>query len=549
MDKSFLKLIANSIYKNWDLPAFSNYLGETYTYADFAERIARISLILETAKIQQGEKIALIGRNSAGWAMDFFGILSYGCVVVPILQDFKPSSIHHIINHSGATALFISNSIWENLDISHVENLNIILRIDDINILYAKKEKLMNLPNLCDHLFAHRFPHSLHFEDLQFHKDLPDELAMLSYTSGTSGFSKGVMIPYRALWGNTRFGIDELTFLKPGGEIISILPMAHMYGLSFEICTEICCGMHIHFLTRTPSPRIIAETFAKYSPMLIVAVPLILEKIVRKKIFPILQSRRFKILSHIPLMRDRVYKIIKKKLVQSLGGNFYEVIIGGAAFNRDVEHVLHSIHFPYTTGYGMTECAPLISYAPWNKFKEGSVGRAINRMEIRIDSVDPQNTVGEIQVRGENVMLGYYNNEVATRQAFTKDGWLRTGDLGTIDSEGNLFIRGRSKNMILGPSGQNIYPEEIEDLLNSRPYISESLVVSREDKLVALIHPDLEGMDHDDISAQQVSSIMQQNITELNQDLPAYCKISSFQLFQEEFEKTPKRSIKRYLYS
>lgn len=549
MENSLLKLVADSIREHWDLPAFSDYKGETYTYADFAGRIARVALILEAAGVKEGDKVALIGRNSAGWAMDFFAILSYGAVAVPVLPDFKPGSVQHIINHSGARLLFVSDSIWENLDIAQMPQLNMVCRVDTLAVLYAHREKLARIPDLADRLFAHRYPHRLTFDDLRFYSESPDELAMLSYTSGTSGFSKGVMIPYRALWSNVRFGIDHITVLKPGKDIISILPMAHMYGLAFEVLTEVCCGMHIHFLGRMPSPRVIAEAFYEHRPCLIVAVPLVLEKIVRKKVFPTLQRPQFKLLLHLPLVRKRIIRTVCKKLTESLGGSFYEVIVGGAAFSSDVEHFLNEGGFRYTTGYGMTECAPLISYAPWDTYKEGSVGRPIERMSVRIDSDDPSNKVGEIQVKGDNVMLGYYNNEEATKQAFTDDGWLRTGDLGTMDADGNIFIRGRSKNMILGANGQNIYPEEIEDQLNALPYVAESLVVLRDEKLIALIHPDLELMDKEGVSLQEIRPIMQQNITLLNQDLPAYCKLSSFQIFQDEFEKTPKHSIKRFLYS
>ncbi len=547
MDKSFLRQLSESVRDNWSRPAFSDYMGRTYTYGDFAERIVRIRLLLEASRVKPGDKVAIIGRNSAGWAMDFFSILSYGCVAVPILHDFKPSSVHHIIRHSGAKALFVANSVWENLDPSRMEDLDIILRIDDLHILHAKRKKL-HVEGLADAIYSRQHPYVLRFEDVRFHQDRPEELAVISYTSGTSGFSKGVMIPYRALWSNMKFGMDHLDVLRPGADIVSILPMAHMYGLAFEVYTEVCLGCHIHFLTRNPSPRVIGETFKTYAPVLIVAVPLVLEKIVKKSIFPLLQTARFKVLSHIPLLRERLYSIIRQKLEKALGGNFYEVIIGGAAFNPEVERFLRRIQFRYTVGYGMTECAPLISYADWHDFKEGSVGRAIERMQVRIDSADACNVPGEIQVHGDNVMLGYYNDESATRNAFTEDGWLRTGDLGTIDSEGNIYIRGRSKNMLLGPSGQNIYPEEIEGALNARPYISESLVVSRDDKLVALIHPELEKMDSEGITSEQLTQILKHDIAEVNKELPAYCRISNFQIYQDEFEKTPKRSIKRFLY-
>jgi long-chain acyl-CoA synthetase len=399
-----------------------------------------------------------------------------------------------------------------------------------------------------DELYYKKHKYSLRFEEISFHHDKPEELAMISYTSGTSGFSKGVMIPYRALWGNAYWGTQVIPDLGPHQNVVSILPMAHMYGLAFEILTEIVAGVHIHFLTKTPSPRIITEMFAKIHPWIIVLVPLVLEKIVRKNIFPKLQSPRTKLLLKLPWVRNKIYKMVHDQLYKALGGHLYEVIIGGAAFSKDVEHFLHQIHFPYTVGYGMTECAPIIAYAPWDKFREGSVGKAIERMQIRIDSDNPYRKVGEIQVKGINTMLGYYRNEEATKEAFTDDGWLKTGDLGVLDQDGYLYIRGRSKNMILGPNGQNIYPEEIEDQINSLPYVAESLVVSRKNNLVALVHPDLEKMDAEKMSMTDVRHNIQISITQLNQDMPAYCKISSFQIYEDEFEKTPKHSIKRFLY-
>lgn len=548
MDKSLLKLLFNSIHDNWNLPAFSNIGGETYTYGKFAERIIMLQLVLEAAGLKPRDKVALIGKNSAGWAMNFFGIMSFGTVAVPILHDFKPGSIQHIINHCGAKALIVTDQIWESLDASQLEDLDIVLRVEDLQVIDAKSKKIRETSDFAMRLFTHKFHGELRFENLKFYNDKPDDLAMMSYTSGTSGFSKGVMIPHRALWSNVRFGLDCLTDLRPGADIVSILPMAHMYGLSYEICTEVCSGVHVHFLTRTPSPRIIGDALSSIRPCMVVAVPLIMEKIVQKKIFPLLQTPKMKLLTKVPLVKQQIYKTIRERLLTALGNNLYEVIVGGAAFSKDVERFLRDIHFPYTVGYGMTECAPLICYASWDTFKEGSVGRPVARMQVRIDSEDSENIVGEIQVKGDNVMLGYYNNKEATKQVFTEDGWLRTGDLGTMDREGNLTIRGRSKNMILGPSGQNIYPEEIEDLLNSSPYISESLVVEREGKLIALVHPDLELMDKEEISTQEISPILQQAISCFNVDLPSYCKLSSFQIFQDEFEKTPKHSIKRFLY-
>ena len=547
MEQSFLNLVSKSIKTHWNRPALSNYQGETYTYANIGEQIEKVALVLETANLKKGDKVALVGRNSSGWAMDFLAILANGYVAVPILHEFKPANIHHIVNHSDSKALFVSGSIWEELDIAEMSKLNIVFLIDNLDVLYAKKKKWSSR-RLVDELYYKKHKYSLRFEEISFHHDKPEELAMISYTSGTSGFSKGVMIPYRALWGNAYWGTQVIPDLGPHQNVVSILPMAHMYGLAFEILTEIVAGVHIHFLTKTPSPRIITEMFAKIHPWIIVLVPLVLEKIVRKNIFPKLQSPRTKLLLKLPWVRNKIYKMVHDQLYKALGGHLYEVIIGGAAFSKDVEHFLHQIHFPYTVGYGMTECAPIIAYAPWNKFREGSVGKAIERMQIRIDSDNPYRKVGEIQVKGINTMLGYYRNEEATKEAFTDDGWLKTGDLGVLDQDGYLYIRGRSKNMILGPNGQNIYPEEIEDQINSLPYVAESLVVSRKNNLVALVHPDLEKMDAEKMSMTDVRHNIQISITQLNQDMPAYCKISSFQIYEDEFEKTPKHSIKRFLY-
>ena len=547
MEQSFLSHLRKSIENHWNLSAFSDDGGETYSYADFAKHIETLKLLLEAAGLKQGDKVAIIGKNSSMWAMNFFSIMASGYVAVPILHDFKPMSIHHIVHHSEAKVLIVSDAIWNTLEADELADLLLTLRLENLEVRQAKEVRLQE-KGIAYRLFAERHPKALRLEDLAFHQDQPEELALISYTSGTSGFSKGVMIPYRALWGNMQFGKDHLKVLRPGTDVISILPMAHMYGLAFEVYTEVCLGVHIHFITRTPSPQVIAETFKRHRPVLIIAVPLILEKIVRKSIFPFLQSKKYQILNRLPIVKGQLHHQICRKLTDALGGNFYEVIIGGAAFNHEVESFLHRIGFAYTVGYGMTECAPLITYADKKTYVPGSVGRVIDRMEIRIDSPDPENVVGEIQTRGVNVMLGYYHNEEATSHAFTADGWLRTGDLGTIDKDGNLFIRGRSKNMLLGPNGQNIYPEELEDQLNALPYVGESLVVHRGDKLVALIHPDLDLMDKDNVQSTQFSEIMKQNLEHFNHGQPSYAKVKAFQIFQDEFEKTPKRSIKRYLY-
>ncbi|MFA6767823.1 MAG: AMP-binding protein [Parabacteroides sp.] len=547
MEQRFLGLIENSIRKNWDLPVFSDYNGCTYYYKDLAQEIEKLRIMLEHAGVKEGDKVALIGRNSSNWAITFFGILAYGAVVVPILHDFKPDNIHHIVNHSDAVALFVSSSIFENLNESKMPDLKLIMILEDFSVSKGSKDVYNVIDNI-NKYFGKKFPRVFAPESVKYHVEKPDELAILNYTSGTTGFSKGVMIPYRSLWSNTQFAYDNLEYVHPGDNIVCMLPMAHMYGLAFEVLNSVNKGCHVHFLTRTPSPRIIIEAFATIKPILILAVPLIIEKIVKSRVFPELDKPLIKLLMKLPYIDSKINDMISKKLKAVFGGNFGELVIGGAAINKEVEKFLRSIKFHYTVGYGMTECAPLVAYAPWDIFKEGSVGRIVDRMEVRIDSDDPSSKVGEILVRGMNVMLGYYKNPEATKAAFTRDGWLRTGDLGTIDADGFLYIRGRSKTMILSSNGQNIYPEEIEDLLNNKMYVAESLVISQGGKLMALIYPDWEQVDKDGIQHSQIESFMQKNIEELNSEVPHYSKISGYRLYQEEFEKTPKRSIKRFLY-
>ncbi len=548
MENRFLGLIETSIKNHWDLPAFSDYEGHTYHYKDVARRIEKFHIILEHAGIKKGDKVALVGRNSSNWAICFFGILAYGAVAVPILHDFKPDNIHHIVNHSESKAVLAANSNWENMNDAKMPDVKLFMMLDNFSVIKSKNKETFTVRERINEYFGKKYPRSFTSADVKYHVEKPEELAVLNYTSGTTSFSKGVMIPYRSLWSNTQYAYDNIPFIHAGDNFVCMLPMAHMYGLAFEILNGINKGCHIHFLTRTPSPRIIAESFMNIKPTLILAVPLIIEKLIKSKVFPELEKPLTRFLLKVPFIEKKLLEIVAAKLTASFGGNFKQIVIGGAGLNKDVENFLRSINFQYTVGYGMTECGPLIAYEQWDTYKAGSCGRVVDRMEAKIDSEDPVNAVGEILVRGTNVMLGYYKNPEATKSSFTKDGWLRTGDLGTIDEDGFIYIKGRSKTMILGPSGQNIYPEEIEQQLNNMAYVAESLIVSQNGKLVALIYPDWEQVDKQGIDHNKIEILMQENIKDLNELLPGYSKISGIKMYQEEFEKTPKRSIKRYLY-
>lgn len=543
----FLGLIQESVIKHWELPAFSDYKGTTHYYKDIARRIEKIHIVLESAGIQKGDKVALVGRNSSNWATIFFGILTYGAVVVPILHEFKPDNIHNIVNHSDAKFMFVGDIVWENLNEALMPELKGIVLINDFSLLKSRVEGLDYVMDHINELFGKKFPRSFRPESISYHIEEPDELAVLNYTSGTTGFAKGVMIPYRSLWSNTQFAADNLPFMKPTDNVVCMLPMAHMYGLAFEILNSFNIGCHVHFLTRTPSPKIILEAFSELKPRLILAVPLIIEKIVKNKVFPEIEKPWMKLLLKVPFVDTKLLEIIGDKLNQGFGGNFEEIVVGGAAINKDVEKFLRSINFRYTVGYGMTECGPLISYTQWDSFKAGSCGQPVDRMEVRIDSASPEQ-VGEIQVNGMNVMLGYYKNEDATKNTFTKDGWLKTGDLGIMDEDNFIFIKGRSKTMILGPSGQNIYPEEIEDQINNVPCVAESLVIEKSGKLIALIYPDFELLKQEGVADSDIEEYMLTHVKALNSDLPSYSPITDVKIMHEEFEKTPKRSIKRYLY-
>ena len=548
MDKSLIKLFEESVKQNWDLPAFTDYQGKTYTYADIARKVEKIHIIFEKTGIQKGDKIALIGKNSSTWAIAFIATVSYGAVLVPILQDFKPDNVHHIVNHSDARVLFAGDNIWENLNESHMRGVKCIISLTDFSILHENTPfSVKEIRNNVDQLFKEKYPDGLSSQMVSYHKDQPEDLALINYTSGTSGFSKGVMLPYRSIWSNMLFAKGVID-LKPGDNMVSILPLAHAYGASFEFLYQFTVGCHIHFLTRTPSPKIILDAFAEIRPRVVLAVPLIIEKIYRKNVMDALKRPSLRILLKVPIIDRRVMNKIKQKLTNVFGDNFIEVIIGGAALNPEVESFLRKIGFRYTVGYGMTECGPIITYDSWKTNRLHSPGKAVVNMEIKIDSTDPENVVGEIFVKGDNVMLGYYKNEEATKQAIDPNGWLHTGDLGVIDTDGYLYIRGRSKNMILGQSGQNIYPEEIEAKINNMPFVQESLVVEHNQKLIALIFPDFDSADKAGYSNDDIERVMEENRAEINRLLPLYCQITKVKLYPEEFEKTPKKSIKRFLY-
>lgn len=548
MEKSFIAFVEESIKKHWDLDALTDYKGATLQYKDVARKIEKLHILLAESGIKPGDKVAVCGRNSSHWGVAFLAILTYGAVAVPILHEFKADNIHNIVNHSEARLLFVGDVVWESLNEAEMPLLEGIILMTDFTLLVCRSKQLEYAREHLNELFGKKFPRNFRREHVSYRRDNPEELAVINYTSGTTSFSKGVMLPYRSLWANTQFAFDVLT-LKPGDRIVSMLPMAHMYGLAFEFLYEVACGCHVFFLTRMPSPKIIFQAFADVKPHIVIAVPLIIEKIIKKNVLPKLETLKMKVLLKVPIINDKIKAAVREQMIQGFGGNFYEVIIGGAAFNQEVEKLLKSIDFPYTVGYGMTECGPIICYEDWKRFKPGSCGKAAPRMEVRIDSPNPQNIVGEILTRGDNVMLGYYKNPEATAQILDADGWLHTGDLGVMDEEGNVTIKGRSKNMLLGPSGQNIYPEEIEEKLNNLPFVAECIVIQQNDnKLVALIYPDFEDAYSQGMSDSDIEAAMEENRTTLNAELPAYSQISRIKIYPEEFEKTPKKSIKRFLY-
>ncbi|MBR3495898.1 MAG: AMP-binding protein [Prevotella sp.] len=549
---SFNELIQQSIIKNWNRDALTDYKGSTLQYHDVARKIEKLHIMFENSGVVQGDKIALCGRNSANWATAFLAVLTYGAVAVPILHEFMPDQVHNIVNHSEAKLLFVGDIVATTIDPTKMMGLEGIIYIPDYSLVVSRTDKLTYAREHLNELYGRKFPKYFRKEHVNYYiEKSPEELAMINYTSGTTGFSKGVMVPYRALWSNYDFAMEVLgnKVIKEGDNTLSILPMAHMYGMAFEFIFEFLHGCHIFYLTRVPSPAIIAQAFQDVRPAIVIAVPLVIEKIIRKKVFPKIQNNRMRLLLNMPVISKKVKEKICEQVVAAFGGNFFEVIIGGAAFNQEVEQFLHSIDFPYTVGYGATETAPIICYQDWRTFVPGSCGKAALHMEVKINSRDPENIPGEILARGLNVMLGYYKNPEATAETIDSEGWYHTGDLGTMDRYGNVFIKGRSKNMLLGANGQNIYPEEIEDKLNSMALVTESVVVQRNEKLVALIHPDYDEAKSMAFSNSDILNVMEQNRQSLNQTLPAYCKITAVELHEEEFEKTPKKSIKRFLYT
>ena len=547
---SFNSLIEQSIIKNWELDALTDYKGATLQYRDVARKIEKLHIIFQNSGIDKGDKIAICGRNSSNWAVVFLATLTYGAVAVPILHEFMPDQVHNIVNHSEAKLLFVGDMVAPTIQEEEMPHLEGILFIPDFSVLVSRSEKLTYAREHLNEIFGHKYPKYFRQEHVNYYKEeSPEELLLINYTSGTTGFSKGVMIPARALWSNYDFATGVLgDKVSRGDNIISILPMAHMYGMMFEFLFEFLIGCHIYFLTRIPSPAIIAQAFAEVKPAVIIAVPLVIEKIIRKKVFPKIQNNLMKLLLNMPVVSKKVNQKICEEVKNAFGGRFYEIIVGGAAFNQEIENFLHKINFPYTVGYGTTECAPIIAYSDYNDFVPGSCGKAVVHMQVEIESSDPQNIPGEIIVKGLNVMLGYYKNEEETKQVLDNDGWYHTGDLGIMDKDGNIFIKGRSKNMLLGSNGQNIYPEEIEDKLNSLALVGESIVLQREEKLVALVHPDMEEAESMGFSIDDIQKVMTQNLQTLNEMMPGYSKVSEIILHEEEFEKTPKKSIKRYLY-
>ena len=548
MEKSFLAFIEQSIKKNWDLDALTDYKGATLQYKDLARKIEKLHILLEESGVRPGDKVAICGRNSSHWGVAFLATLTYGAIAVPILHEFKADTIHNIVNHSDARLLFVGDMAWESLNEAEMPLLEGIILMTDFTLLVCRSKQLEYAREHLNEMFGRKFPRNFRREHVSYRRDTPEELAIINYTSGTTSFSKGVMLPYRSLWSNTQFAFEVLP-LQAGNRVVSMLPMAHMYGLAFEFLYEICCGCHVYFLTRMPSPKIIAQAFTDVKPHIVIAVPLIIEKIIKKGVLPKMETLKMKMLMKLPIINDKINEAVREQMVKGFGGQFYEIIVGGAAFNSEIETFLKGLDFPYTVGYGMTECGPIISYEDWKSFRPGSCGKAAPRMEIRIDSPDPQYTVGEILVRGDNVMLGYYKNPESTAQAIDKDGWLHTGDLGVMDAEGNLFIKGRSKYMLLGPSGQNIYPEEIEEQLNNLPYVAECIVIQQKDnKLAALVYPDFEAAYAQGMNEADIEKQMEENRLMLNAALPSYSQIAAVKIYPEEFEKTPKKSIKRFLY-
>ena len=545
-EHQFIDYIEQSI-KNWDRDALTDYKGITLQYKDVARKIAKFHIVLESAGIQPGDKIAVCGRNSAHWAVTFLATITYGAVIVPILHEFKADNIHNIVNHSEAKLLFVGDQAWENLNEDAMPLLEGIASLADFSSLVSRNEKLTYAFEHRNAIYGQRYPKNFRPEHICYRKDRPEELAIINYTSGTTGYSKGVMLPYRSIWSNVAYCFEMLP-VKPGDHIVSMLPMGHVFGMVYDFLYGFSAGAHIYFLTRMPSPKIISQSFSEIKPRVISCVPLIVEKIIKKDILPKVDSKIGKLLLKVPIVNDKIKSLARQAAMEIFGGNFDEIIIGGAPFNAEVEAFLKKIGFPYTIAYGMTECGPIICSSRWENLKLASCGKATTRMEVKIDSPDPKTHAGEIICKGANLMLGYYKNQEATAQIIDVNGWLHTGDLGTIDEEGNVTVRGRSKNLLLTSSGQNIYPEEIESKLNNMPYVAESLIVLQHDKLVALIYPDFDDAFAHGLQQTDIQKVMEQNRIELNQQLPNYSQISKIKIHFEEFEKTAKKSIKRFMY-
>ena len=548
MEHKFLGVLEQSIRKNWELPALTDYQGETIYYKDFAKSIAKLHAYFKAGGVEKGDKIALCGRNSSNWAIAFFGTLSYGAVVVSILHEFDKGSVEYIVDHSDAKVFFADTAIYNKINVEAISQLETVVSLDDFSLLYGQSEELKAFFANEKEYFSKLFTKDFTANDIDWHKEEDDELAIINYTSGTTSSPKGVMIPYRSVWSNNKFANDNVPFIQSGDDVVCMLPMAHTYGLAFEIIKSLTLGCHVHFLGKIPSPRIIKEEFAKYKPKLILSVPLIIEKVVMGNVMPAIKKEPINTLLKIPIVKIFVRRKIKNQLMDFFGGNAGEFVIGGASLNEEVEKLLMQIKFPFTVGYGMTETSPLIGYCSWQEFRSQSCGKVVDRMEVKIDSDNPATEVGEIMVRGTNVMLGYYKNEEATKEVMMDDGWMKTGDLGVIDKDGFIYIKGRNKNLILGSGGQNIYPEEIEEKLNNLPCVQESLEIEEDDKVVALIYPNEDMMKAKNIKPEDYEAYFEGKIKEVNENLAAYSQIRSFRIQEEEFEKTPKRSIRRFKY-
>lgn len=547
LEQSFIALIEQSIKTNWYLNALTDYKGITLQYRDVARKIEKIHILLEKAGIEKGDKIAICGRNSAHWTVTYLAVITYGAVVVPILHEFKADQVHNIVNHSEARLLFVGDQIWENLNEAAMPHLEGIIELKDFGVPVSRSEKLAYARDHLNEIFGHKFPCRFRPDDISYEKEKSEDLAIINYTSGTTGYSKGVMLPYRSILSNVLYCKEKIG-LKAGDSVVSMLPLGHVFGMTFDFLYGFTAGAHLWFLTRMPSPKIIAESFAEIRPRVIACVPLIVEKIFKKNILPKVDNKLGKLLLHVPIISDKIKELIKQKAMEVFGGNFIEIIIGGAPFNAEVEAFLKMIDFPYTIAYGMTECGPIICHSHWTELKLASCGKVAARMEAKVLSPNPSAIAGELVCRGANLMLGYYKNEEATRQVIDTEGWLHTGDMATIDEDGNVFIKGRCKNLLLTSSGQNIYPEEIESKLNNMPYVSESLIILQQDKLVGLIYPDSDDAFAHGLSQSDLVRVMEENRLELNKQLPAFSQIARFKLYPEEFEKTAKKSIKRFLY-